>query len=160
LLESFSTASGKENSMIKQLVPAPREIKIAIIDEAQRGHRHHSFMRNIEQHGDALALLESLPSGCTPLVFFDPQHRAVLDKMKFGNEGERQRGRAGLPSMSESYIDTTIIEIARILRPSGYLFWWLDTFCLVEAHHRQVPRKLLAPVDLLAWDNLRTGQGW
>jgi hypothetical protein len=48
---------------------------------------------NVAQRGDALALLRSLPNSCTPLVFFDPQHRGVLDKLKFGNEGARQKGR-------------------------------------------------------------------
>jgi site-specific DNA-methyltransferase (adenine-specific) len=56
---------------------------------------------NVMQHGDALALLRLLPEAYTPLVFFDPQHRAVLDKLKFGNEGARQTGRAGLPAMSD-----------------------------------------------------------
>src|SRR3974390_3083623 len=62
------------------------------------------YQRNHVQSGDSLALLQSLPDSCTPLVFFDPQHRAVLDKLKFGNECARQRGRAGLPTMSEDYI--------------------------------------------------------
>jgi len=48
---------------------------------------------NVAHRGDALALLRSLPSGTTPLIFFDPQHRGVLDKLKFGNEGARQKGR-------------------------------------------------------------------
>ena len=39
---------------------------------------------------DALTLLRSLPDGCTPLVFFDPQHREVLDRLQYGNEGARQ----------------------------------------------------------------------
>jgi hypothetical protein len=47
-----------------------------------------SFLPNVAQRGDALVLLQSLSDGCTPLVFFDPQHRAVLDKLKF-----RQRRR-------------------------------------------------------------------
>ena len=34
---------------------------------------------NVVQRGDALTLLRSLPDGCTPLVFFDPQYRGVLD---------------------------------------------------------------------------------
>jgi len=42
------------------------------------------------ERGDALQLLRGLTSGCTPLVFFDPQYRGVLDKLKFGNEGARQ----------------------------------------------------------------------
>jgi hypothetical protein len=47
---------------------------------------------NVMQRGDALVLLRSLRDSHAPLTFFDPQHRSVLDKMKFGNEGERQRG--------------------------------------------------------------------
>jgi len=117
------------------------------------------FVPNIAQRGDALALLQSLPANCTPLVFFDPQHRAVLDKLKFGNEGERQRGRAKLPAMNEDYIDACCFETARVLRPSGYLIRFIDTFCLVEAHHLRIPREVLARVDLIAWDNLRLGQG-
>jgi hypothetical protein len=53
--------------------------------------------------GDALALLRSLPDGCTPLVFFDPQHRGVLDKLQYGNEGARQKGRFALPAMTGDY---------------------------------------------------------
>jgi hypothetical protein len=102
------------------------------------------FVPNIAQRGDALALLQSLPANCTPLVFFDPQHRAVLDKLKFGNEGERQRGRAKLPAMNEDYIDACCFETARVLRPSGYLIRFIDTFCLVEAHHLRIPREVRA----------------
>ena len=32
---------------------------------------------------------------CTPLVFFDPQYRGVLDKLKYGNEGADRKGRTG-----------------------------------------------------------------
>src|SRR5262249_54003606 len=61
------------------------------------------------QRGDALALLRLLLEAYTPLVFFDPQHRAVLDKLKFGNEGARQKGRAGLPAMSDERVDVLAI---------------------------------------------------
>jgi hypothetical protein len=47
------------------------------------------MIRNVAQRGDALALLQSLPDGCTPLVFFDPQFREVLDKLASDNEGAR-----------------------------------------------------------------------
>jgi site-specific DNA-methyltransferase (adenine-specific) len=113
---------------------------------------------NVAQRGDALELLRSLPDRCTPLVFLDPQHRSVLDRLKFGNEGERQRGRARLPQMSEDYIDTCCLEIARVLRPSGYCMRWIDTFGLGEGLHRRV-RKALMCTDIIAWDNLRPGQG-
>ena len=113
---------------------------------------------NTVQQGDALELLRSLPSKCTPLVFFDPQHRGVLDRLKFGNEGERQRKRAELPAMTENYIDDVCRELARVLKPGGYLMRWVDTFCLCEAHHLRIA-DALKPVDLVAWDNLRLGMG-
>jgi site-specific DNA-methyltransferase (adenine-specific) len=119
----------------------------------------HLPARNVAQRGDALALLQSLPANCPPLVFFDPQHRAIMDMKRYGNEGERQRERCKLPAMSEDYIDACCIESARVLKPSGYLMLWMDKFCLVEAHHQRIPRKVLERVDLIAWDNLRLGQG-
>jgi site-specific DNA-methyltransferase (adenine-specific) len=113
---------------------------------------------NIAQQGDALALLQSLPNSCTPLVFFDPQHRGVLDKLAFGNEGARQRERCALPAMGEDYIDACCREIARVLVPSGYCMRWLDTYGLCEAHHLCVA-DCVKSVDLIAWDNLRLGMG-
>ena len=116
------------------------------------------FIPNVAQRGDALALLRSLPSACTPLVFFDPQHRGVLERLQFGNEGARQRGRARLPAMPEDYIDEACREIARVLKPSGYLMRWVDTFCLCEGHHLRIA-DVVKPVDLIAWDSLRLGMG-
>jgi site-specific DNA-methyltransferase (adenine-specific) len=71
------------------------------------------FARNIAQQGDALNLLKLLPDACAALAFFDPQHRSVLDKLQFGNEGARQRDRCALPAMGEDYIDACLREIAR-----------------------------------------------
>jgi hypothetical protein len=34
---------------------------------------------DVALRGDPLTLLRSLPGGCTPLVFFHPQYRGVLD---------------------------------------------------------------------------------
>jgi site-specific DNA-methyltransferase (adenine-specific) len=118
-----------------------------------------AFTLNTAQRGDALTLLQSLSDGCPPLVFFDPQHRRVLDKLKFGNEGERQRGRARLPQMSDAFIDKCIIEGARALRPSGYFMLWADTYRLGEGYHLRIPRSLLQTVDIIAWDNMRPGNG-
>jgi site-specific DNA-methyltransferase (adenine-specific) len=113
---------------------------------------------NVAQRGDALALLRSLPNSCPPLVFFDPQHRGVLDKLKFGNEGARQKGRARLPAMTESYIDDVCREVARVLAPSGYLMRWTDTFHLCEGDHLRIA-DVIKCVDLIAWDSLRMGMG-
>ena len=111
------------------------------------------------ERGDALQLLRGLTSGCTPLVFFDPQYRGVLDKLKFGNEGARQKGRAQLPAMTTDYIDDVCREAARVLVPSGYLMRWTDTFHLCESDHLRIA-DVLKCVDLIAWDNLRPGNGY
>jgi site-specific DNA-methyltransferase (adenine-specific) len=124
-------------------------------------HSRH-YQRDCVQRGDALALLQSLPGCCTPLVFFDPQHRTVLDKLQYGNEGARQRGRARLPAMSDSYIGACCRESARVLCPSGYLMLWLDTFHVGEAlnGHGLGFADVLQVVDVIAWDNLRMGNGY
>jgi site-specific DNA-methyltransferase (adenine-specific) len=114
--------------------------------------------RNVPQGGDALALLCSLPDSSTPLVFFDPHYRGVLDKLKYGNEGARQKGRFKLPAMSSDYIDACCREAARVLKPSDYLLRWTDTFHLCEGDHRRVTE--LKCVDLIAWDSLRIGNGY
>jgi site-specific DNA-methyltransferase (adenine-specific) len=116
------------------------------------------YLMNVAQRGDALDLLRSLSPECATLAFFDPQHRSVLDRLKFGNEGSRQRGRAQLPAMSENYIDACLRQIVRALRPHGYCMLWADTFGVCEAHHRRVADALKA-VDLIAWDSLRIGMG-
>jgi site-specific DNA-methyltransferase (adenine-specific) len=109
--------------------------------------------------GDGLALLQSLPGDCTPLVFFDPQHRGVLDKLQYGNEGSRQKGRFALPAMTNEYIDQCWREAARVLAPTGYLLHWSDTYHLCEGDHRRVA-DVLKCVDLIAWDSLRAGMGY
>jgi site-specific DNA-methyltransferase (adenine-specific) len=116
------------------------------------------YERNVAQSGDALALLGSLSNCCTPLVFLDPQYRGVLDKLKYGNEGARQKGRFNLPPMTSGYIDACCREAARVLTPSGYLLRWTDTFHLCEGDHLRVVE--LKCVDLIAWDNLRPGNGY
>ena len=115
--------------------------------------------RNKAQSGDALTLLRSLPDGCTPLVFFDPQFRGVLDKLDYGNEGARQKGRFQLPAMTSDYIDLACRESARVLRSSGYLLLWTDTFHLCTADHLRIA-DVLNCVDLIAWDSLYMGMGY
>jgi site-specific DNA-methyltransferase (adenine-specific) len=119
-----------------------------------------AFQRNIPQHGDALALLQSLPDSCTRLGFFDPQHRDNLDKLKFGNEGVlRQRERCKLPQMSSEYIDACCREFARVLMPSGYLMQWMNAFQLGSGAHLRLAG-VLQVVDIVAWDNLRISNGY
>src|SRR5262249_49060910 len=119
---------------------------------------HQAIIMNVAQRGDALELLRSLPDACAALAFFDPQHRGVLDYLDFGNEGARQRGRAELSAMTDTYIDTCCIEITRVLKRGGYLMRWTDTFCLCQADHLRII-DAIKPVDLIAWDSLRIGMG-
>jgi site-specific DNA-methyltransferase (adenine-specific) len=118
-----------------------------------------SFERNTAQQGDGLDLLVSLPDACSPLVFFDPQYRGVLDKLKYGNEGAKQKGRFRLSAMADKCVDACLHEIERVLQPSGYCMLWSDTFGVCEAHHLRVAH-LLKVVDLICWDNGRPGNGY
>jgi site-specific DNA-methyltransferase (adenine-specific) len=129
-------------------------VHISHRESSHKSEDGHSALR-----GDGLELLRSLPGGCTPLIFFDPQYRGVLDKLDYGNEGARQKGRFALPAMTEDYIDLCCQEAARVLVPSGYLLRWSDTFHLCEGDHRRVA-DVLKCVDLIAWDSLRAGMGY
>jgi hypothetical protein len=104
---------------------------------------NHKFKLDVPQWGDALTLLQTLLDGCSRLVFFDPQYRGVMDKLKYGNEGARQKERFKLPPMTGDYIDDCCREIARVLAPSGYLMAWTDTFNLCQAHHQLAPGQWL-----------------
>jgi site-specific DNA-methyltransferase (adenine-specific) len=117
------------------------------------------FRRNVPQSGDALTLLRSLPDCCTRLVFFDPQHRENLDRMKYGNEGARQQERCLMPQMASKYIDDCCRAAARILSPSGYLLRWANAFQVCEGQHLRLA-DVLQYVDLIAWDNQRLGMGY
>ena len=78
------------------------------------------------------------------------------------NTATRARARSdrcALPAMSDGYIDQCCREIARVLRPSGYLLLWADTFRLCTGAHLRIA-DILPCVDLIAWDNLRPGNGY
>jgi site-specific DNA-methyltransferase (adenine-specific) len=92
-------------------------------------------------------------------VWFDPQHRSVLDKQKYGNEGEWQRERFALLAMSDDYIKTCLIEISRILSPSSYCLLWADKYRLGTGDHLHVAEHLKL-VDIISWDSQRMGMGY
>ncbi|MCX2717144.1 DNA methyltransferase [Helicobacter sp. MIT 21-1697] len=109
---------------------------------------------------DGLELLSMIASQSIDLCFFDPQYRGVLDKMKYGNEGERQKGRVNLVQMSEEDIVHFLQEIARVLKPSKYLMLWIDKFHLCEGIHPWIKSTNLAIVDLITWDKQKMGMGY
>src|SRR5438874_1525478 len=75
------------------------------------------FPFNTKLKMDGLTLLKSLENNSVSLVFFDPQYRGVLDKMNYGNEGERQIERSKLIQMNEKKIVSFMREINQVLKP-------------------------------------------
>lgn len=121
----------------------------------------HPVARNVRQKMSGYAMLKLIDDGSAALVMFDPQYRAVLDHLEYGNEGARQKARANLPQMSDRMIRLFVEEIERVLRPSGHLAMWFDKFAIGEGLHvRYFDRApLLKTVDLLCWNTLRFGMG-
>lgn len=134
---------------------------------------------NCRQNMDGRELLSSVPEGGTAAVFFDPQYRGLLDKLKYGNEGAtRGKKRKQLRQMTELEIKEFIWGIARILQPSGHLFLWVDKFHLNSTarhgwfssyHPHNAPHSPpihplgaypLTQVDMLTWDKGRFGMGY
>ena len=109
---------------------------------------------------DGLSLLQSLENNSTSVVFFDPQYRGILDKMNYGNEGERQIERSKLVQMSEKKIIAFVREINRVLKPSGHLFLWTDKFHLCEGIADWLKKTDLAIVDMVVWNKGRIGMGY
>ena len=104
--------------------------------------------------------MQSLESQSVDLCFFDPQYRGVLDKLKYGNEGERQKGRATLHQMSNETIIEFIAEIDRVLKNSCYLMLWIDKFHLCEGIKQWLKGTELQIVDLITWDKGKMGMGY
>lgn len=109
---------------------------------------------------DGLDLLRKFPDNSVPLSFFDPQYRGVLDRLNYGNEGERQKGRALLSQMPAQIICDFITEYDRILAASGHLMLWIDKFHLVEGVDTWFSGSQLYPVDLVTWDKGKIGMGY
>jgi site-specific DNA-methyltransferase (adenine-specific) len=120
-----------------------------------------------DYHGDAvldqpqcmngLDLLRGLPDSSIPLTFFDPQYRSVLNKLNYGNEGERQKHRALIPPMDETMIAAFIAEISRSLIPSGHLMLWVDKYLLIGGSEQIGD---LHVVDLITWQKGKIGMGY
>ena len=108
---------------------------------------------------NGLDLLNNINDGVITACFFDPQYRGVMDKMKYGNEGERQKGRSELEQMGEETIKLFIKEIDLVLIPGGHLFLWVDKFHLCDGTSHWTSGTLLSIVDLITWDKGKIGMG-
>lgn len=121
---------------------------------------HKNAFPNQRNVMDGLKLLGSFEDEKVATAFFDPQYRGVLDKMKYGNEGERQKQRSQLSQMPEETIYQFISEIDRVLQPSGHLFLWIDKFHLCEGTHNWFQETDMLLVDLITWNKGRIGMGY
>lgn len=119
-----------------------------------------SFRPNVRNEADGIAFLDSLQEASFPLSIFDPQYRGVLDRQKYGNEGERQKDRAKLEQMDEDLIGQFIAKIDRILIGSGHLLLWLDKYHLCTGVSAWLAGTELQTVDLIVWNKMRIGMGY
>ena len=110
---------------------------------------------------EGLQFLKKLHSEMSPVVFFDPQYRGILDKMSYGNEGKKRgKKRSQLRQMSEEVIAGFIKEIDRVLIPSGHLFLWMDKFHLCQGFSAWLKGSALSTVDMIVWNKERVGMGY
>lgn len=120
-----------------------------------------NFRENYKNKCDGIEFLEQINNNSLKAVFFDPQYRGVLDKLKYGNEGkQRGQARAALVQMSADTIKKFLLEIDRVLCPSGYLFLWVDKFHLVEGVVSWFAGTCLEPVDMITWNKQKIGMGY
>ena len=109
---------------------------------------------------NGLELLNSINDSVITASFFDPQYRGIMEKMRYGNEGARQKERAELKQMGEELIQEFIEEISRVLQPSGHLFLWIDKFHLCEGTSHWFKKTDFSIVDLITWDKGKIGMGY
>lgn len=115
---------------------------------------------NTRNEMNGLDLLKIIPEKTIKIAFFDPQYRGVLDKLSYGNESAKQKGRAELNQMPEEVIKEFISAINKSLKDSGYLFLWIDKFHLVEGIHGWLEGTNLKPVDMITWHKQTFGLGY
>jgi site-specific DNA-methyltransferase (adenine-specific) len=111
---------------------------------------------------DGLLLLSYLGNESVSAAFFDPQYRGVMDKMDYGNEGSRQIERAKLPQMGFEDIQVFLENIEKVLKPSGYLFMWVDKFHLCEGtqvNWFETCNKMNL-VTMIVWSTEKFGMGY
>ena len=123
--------------------------------------QHHPLKINERQEMDGVELLSNIKNDKVKAVFFDPQYRGILDKQNYGNEGiGRSKRRCELIQMTEETIQNFIIEIARVLAPSGYLFLWIDKFHLCEGVSHWFTNTSISTVDMMVWEKPSIGMGY
>lgn len=142
-LEEYRKLKNDESTVLSQIFKHPVPYRLNQINVA-----------------NGLNMLESINDSTIKTIVFDPEYRGILNYLSFGNEGSRQSARMELPQMDDDLIHIWMLEIDRVLKPSGYCFFWTDKYALCEGIHNYFEKTTLRPVDLLTWDKLRLGMGY
>ena len=120
-----------------------------------------TYAINKKNKANGLDLLADINDKTVATAFFDPQYRGVLDKLKYGNEGQaRGKARCELTQMDEDTIVNFIKEIDRVLKDSGHLFLWVDKFHLCQGVLDWFTDTNLNLVDMVVWDKGKIGMGY
>ena len=120
-----------------------------------------NFRCNHPNIADGLILMHDILDCSVKAAVFAPQYRGVLDKLHYGNEGlSRGKMCSSLPQMNDDTISAFILEINRVLIPSGHLFLWLDKFHLCMGVHQWLGNTDLNIVDMVVWDKGKFGMGY
>ena len=119
------------------------------------------YKENYQNKANGLDLLHDITDSSIKTAFFDPQYRGVLDKLSYGNEGKsRGKDRCSLEQMDEDTIKKFLVEITRVLCPSGHLFLWVDKFHLCEGVKNWFEGTEMNLVDLITWNKEQIGMGY
>jgi site-specific DNA-methyltransferase (adenine-specific) len=119
------------------------------------------FQLNTKNKGNGLDLLLDILDASIAVCFFDPQYRGILDTLNYGNEGVRQQRRIALPQMNEETIMKFVQQIHRVMKPSGYLFLWIDKFHLCNGSiNHWIQNTTFRIVDLITWEKDKFGMGY
>lgn len=120
-----------------------------------------TYQLNCKNIANGLDLLKDINDETIAVAFLDPQYRGVLDKLKYGNEGQgRGKARCELQQMDEKTIIKFINEIDRVLQKSGHLFLWVDKFHLCQGVLNWITNTSLNLVDMIVWDKGKIGMGY
>ena len=120
-----------------------------------------TYAINKKNKANGLDLLTDINDKTVATAFFFFFYRGVLDKLKYGNEGQaRGKARCELIQMDEDTIVNFIKEIDRVLKDSGHLFLWVDKFHLCQGVLDWFTDTNLNLVDMVVWDKGKIGMGY
>lgn len=109
--------------------------------------------------GDGVFFLNNiLEQECTTCLFFDPQYNGIVEHLDLEESYGRFEERFKKQSMSDEVIRDFTAGVERVLKPSGYMFLWVDKFHLMT-NFREWLLPNLEVVDMITWDKGRIGMG-